>query len=806
MNEIILSERMPVLALRGLTVFPKTTIHFDVGREKSVRALDKAMSGDQRIYLVTQKDILQDDPELKDLYPMGTVAHVRQILKVSGDTVRVLVYGEYRARITEIVKKTPYLCARTESVPDLEYTSGTAKIEALKRQAATLFDEFAELTQRPVQDVMLKILSTDDPGLIADLLTQSATFGYTEKMRVLQNLHPVHRLEIANKLMAQELEVLRLENSIQDKTQQSIDKGQRDYFLREQMKVIRSELGENDDEAELEEYRDKIEALKLSDEVEEKFMKEVQRLGKQPFGSSEASVIRNYLDTALELPWGKKTRERLDVKAAKRILDEDHFGLEKVKERILEILAVKQLSPDMPGQIICLVGPPGVGKTSIAMSVARALNRKLARISLGGIHDEAEIRGHRKTYIGAMPGRILNAVSQAGSCNPLLLLDEIDKLGSDYRGDPSAALLEVLDSEQNSTFRDNYLEVPFDLSDCMFITTANQVDTIPRPLLDRMEIIELSSYTDEEKLMITKEHLLPKQLKKHGLKKTQVRLSDDAIREIIRCYTRESGVRNLERELANLCRKCAMRFVSNPEIKRISVSGRNLEELLGVRKFLPDKLAPTDSIGLVTGLAWTSVGGETLEVECNVVDGSGKLNLTGNLGDVMKESVQAAMSYIRSRTQVLGISEDFYKTKDIHVHFPEGAVPKDGPSAGITVCAAMVSALTGAPVRRDIAMTGEISIRGRVLPIGGLKEKTMAAMRHGVKTVIIPAANEKDLEEIDQTVRKALDFILVDHVDAVIDAALVLPTSEDSPVQCKNRKPPVAVPHETPKPKTGIRQ
>ena len=806
MNEIILSERMPVLALRGLTVFPKTTIHFDVGREKSVRALDKAMSGDQRIYLVTQKDILQDDPELKDLYPMGTVAHVRQILKVSGDTVRVLVYGEYRARITEIVKKTPYLCARTESVPDLEYTHGTAKIEALKRQAATLFDEFAELTQRPVQDVMLKILSTDDPGLIADLLTQSATFGYTEKMRVLQNLHPVHRLEIANKLMAQELEVLRLENSIQDKTQQSIDKGQRDYFLREQMKVIRSELGENDDEAELEEYRDRIEALKLPDEVEEKFMKEVQRLGKQPFGSSEASVIRNYLDTALELPWGKKTRERLDVKAAKRILDEDHFGLEKVKERILEILAVKQLSPDMPGQIICLVGPPGVGKTSIAMSVARALNRKLARISLGGIHDEAEIRGHRKTYIGAMPGRILNAVSQAGSCNPLLLLDEIDKLGSDYRGDPSAALLEVLDSEQNSTFRDNYLEVPFDLSDCMFITTANQVDTIPRPLLDRMEIIELSSYTDEEKLMITKEHLLPKQLKKHGLKKTQVRLSDDAIREIIRCYTRESGVRNLERELANLCRKCAMRFVSDPEMKRISVSGRNLEELLGVRKFLPDKLAPTDSIGLVTGLAWTSVGGETLEVECNVVDGSGKLNLTGNLGDVMKESVQAAMSYIRSRTQVLGISEDFYKTKDIHVHFPEGAVPKDGPSAGITVCTAMVSALTGAPVRRDIAMTGEISIRGRVLPIGGLKEKTMAAMRHGVKTVIIPAANEKDLEEIDQTVRKALDFILVDHVDAVIDAALVLPTSEDSPVQCKNRKPPVAVPHETPKPKTGIRQ
>ena len=807
MNEIIISERMPVLALRGLTAFPQTTMHFDVGREKSVRALDKAMAGDQRILLITQKDILQDDPDFKDLYSIGTVAHVRQVLKMPGDAVRVLVYGEYRAKITESVQKTPYLLARTESVPDMDFVGGTTKIEALKRQAVQLFDEFTELSQRPVQDYMLKILSAEHPGLIADLIAQAATFGYADKMTVLKQLHPVHRLETTVKLLSRELEVLRMENQLQDETQQNIDKGQRDYFLREQMKVIRSELGENDDEAELDEYREKIEKLNLPQEAAEKLEKEVQRLAKQPYGSSEASVIRNYLDVALELPWNKKTKERLDVNAARKILDEDHFGLEKVKERILEILAVKQLAPEMPGQIICLVGPPGVGKTSVAMSVARALNRKLARISLGGIHDEAEIRGHRKTYIGAMPGRILSAIQQAGSSNPLLLLDEIDKLGSDYRGDPSAALLEVLDAEQNSTFRDNYLEIPFDLSDCMFITTANNSDTIPRPLLDRMEMIELNSYTDEEKLMIAKRHLLPKQLKKHGLKKSQVSMTDDAIREMIQCYTRESGVRNLERELANLCRKCAIRFVSDPELKRIRVKGADLQDFLGVRKILPDKLASADTVGLVTGLAWTSVGGETLEVECNVTEGTGKLNLTGNLGDVMKESVQAAMSYIRSRAECLHIPEDFYKTKDIHVHFPEGAVPKDGPSAGITVCTAIVSALTGAPVRRDIAMTGEISIRGRVLPIGGLKEKTMAALRHGVKTVIIPRANEKDLDEIDQTVRKAVNFLLVDYADAVIDAALILPAEEEN--KCRKSQsaiPPVNVPHEQPKPKTRIRQ
>ena len=587
-------------------------------------------------------------------------------------------------------------------------------------------------------------------------------------------LNPVRRLDAAVRLLRHELEVLKLESEMQDKTREQIDKGQRDYYLREQLKVIRNELGEDDEEEDAAAYRAKIQALHLEQDVEEKLLKDVSRMAKQPFGSSEGAVLRGYLDTILELPWNKRTRERVDIQAARKILDEDHFGLEKVKERILEILAVKQMAPELPGQIICLVGPPGVGKTSIAYSIARCLNRKMARISLGGVHDEAEIRGHRKTYVGAMPGRIMTALSQAGSRNALLLLDEVDKMGADYRGDPSSALLEVLDAEQNGTYRDHYVEVPFDLSECMFITTANTTDTIPRPLLDRMEVIELGSYTDEEKLMIAKDHLLPKQMKKHGLKRAQLRLTDDAVREIITCYTRESGVRNLERRLGALCRKVDMRLVGEDAPKRITVSGSNLEEFLGVRKFPADQLPPTDPVGLVTGLAWTAVGGETLEVEVNVMEGSGKLELTGNLGDVMKESAHAALSYIRSRAEVLGIPADFYKTRDIHVHFPEGAVPKDGPSAGVTVCTAMVSALTGTPVRRDIAMTGEISIRGRVLPIGGLKEKTMAALRHGIQTVIIPQANLRDLEEIDQTVRKSLNFITAEHVDTVLEAALLL--------------------------------
>ncbi|MCQ2418443.1 MAG: endopeptidase La [Clostridia bacterium] len=771
MKEIFLSEQLPVLALRGLVVFPGMTTHFDVGREKSIKALEQAMSANQRIFLVTQKELLMDDPGLDDLYSFGTVCQVKQVLKMPGDVVRILVFGEYRALLVGLNGSKPYLTGMVEAVREATYRK-SAHLEALIRQSYQLFEEFLDLSQQKPQESCLKLFTSTDPGFIADVIGQMGTFNYDRKMEIFSQFSPAKRLELANRILADELNVLRLENDLSDKVQHRMDKDQRDYYLREQLKVIHSELGEGDDENDADAYREKIRKLQCSAEVTEKLNKEVSRLTKQAFGSAEASVIRNYLDIALELPWGIYTKQTVDVAKARKILNQDHFGLDKVKERILEILAVKQMAPTMPGQIICLVGPPGVGKTSIAMSVARALNRKLARISLGGIHDEAEIRGHRKTYIGAMPGRILTAITNAKSCNPLLLLDEIDKVGNDYKGDPASALLEVLDSEQNATFRDNFLELPFDLSDCMFITTANTTDTIPKPLLDRMEVIELSSYTDEEKLQIAKSHLLPKQMNKHGLKKSQLRLTDEAIREIISCYTRESGVRNLEREIASVCRKADMKLVSDRSLSKITVRADDLHEFLGPKKITPDKLPSSDPVGLVTGLAWTQVGGETLEVECNVMDGTGKLELTGNLGEVMKESAQAAFSYIRAHWQELHVPADFYKIKDIHVHFPEGAVPKDGPSAGITVCTAMVSALSGAPVRRDVAMTGEISIRGRVLPIGGLKEKTMAALRHGVSTVIIPQDNEKDLDEIDQTVRQALNFVTVDHVSKVLSFVL----------------------------------
>lgn len=537
MSEILISEQMPILALRGLTVFPKQMLHFDVGREKSVKALELAMKGDQRIFLVTQKNILDDEPTEKHLYRIGTVAKIKQVLRTQGDLVRVLVEGEYRACIGQLLQTEPCLSGRVESVPEQNSDAGAPRAEALMREAVMLFDEFLELLQKPAQELQLRLLAVHEPGFIADTIGQHATFGYQDKAKLLAQLNPVRRLDAAVRLLRHELEVLKLESEMQDKTREQIDKGQRDYYLREQLKVIRNELGEDDEEEDAAAYRAKIQALHLEQDVEEKLLKDVSRMAKQPFGSSEGAVLRSYLDTILELPWNKRTRERVDIQAARKILDEDHFGLEKVKERILEILAVKQMAPELPGQIICLVGPPGVGKTSIAYSIARCLNRKMARISLGGVHDEAEIRGHRKTYVGAMPGRIMTALSQAGSRNALLLLDEVDKMGADYRGDPSSALLEVLDAEQNGTYRDHYVEVPFDLSECMFITTANTTDTIPRPLLDRMEVIELGSYTDEEKLMIAKDHLLPKQMKKHGLKRAQLRLTDDAVREIITCYT-----------------------------------------------------------------------------------------------------------------------------------------------------------------------------------------------------------------------------------------------------------------------------
>ena len=771
MSQEFVSGTLPILALRGLAVYPDQTVHFDVGREKSVRALEAAMKGDQNIFLVPQKNLMDEDPQLHQLYPIGVVAKVKQVLKAQGDNLRVLVGGICRARIVDLDQQEPYLQGIVEEVPEVD-TGDALHERALRREANMLFGMYVEQAEFPAQAVQLRLLASENTGFTADTIAQNSGIDFTDKAKLLCQLNPIRRLEAVVKMLRQEIEMLKIESDIQEKTKISIDQNQRDYYLREQMKVIREELGEGDDAEEADVYTARIRELKLPQEQEKKLLKDVDRLKKQPFGSSEGAVLRNYLDTVLELPWNVTTKERVDVAAARKILEQDHFGMEKVKERILETIAVRQMAPQMPPQILCLVGPPGVGKTSISYSIARSLNRKMARISLGGVHDEAEIRGHRKTYVGAMPGRIMAAVTQAGSCNPILLLDEIDKLGKDHRGDPSAALLEVLDGEQNGSYRDHYLEIPFDLSDVMFITTANTLDTVPRPLLDRMEIIELGSYTDEEKLMIAKNHLIPKQLKKHGLKKSQVRITDDGIREMIACYTRESGVRNLERCVANVCRKAAIQLLAQETPKRITVTGGNLESFLGVRKFLPDRLPAMDQVGLVTGLAWTAAGGETLEVEVNVMDGSGKLELTGNLGDVMKESVHAALSYIRANVNRLGIAADFYKTKDIHVHFPEGAVPKDGPSAGITVCTAIVSALTGQTVRRNVAMTGEISLRGRVMAIGGLKEKTMAALRHGITTVIIPRENERDLEEIDQSVRRRLNFISAQTVDTVLEAAL----------------------------------
>ncbi len=798
MSEVYTSGKMPVLALRGITVFPEQIVHFDIGRVKSALALEAAMKKDQILFLVPQKSLVDEDPGLSDLYPIGTVVRVKQILKAQTENIRVLVTGLYRGRITQLSQTEPFLSGTVESVPEAAVTE-SLKTRAMRREANAMYAAYLELAERPSQSVQLRMMESESCGYIADTIAQNSGIDYRDKAKLLCQLNPQRRLTSLMQILKQEIEMLRLESDIQAHTRAIMDQEQRDYYLREQMKAIREELGEGEESSEFSQYERKLLELNLPKESEEKLLKDLERLRKQPFGSAEASVLHNYLDTVLELPWNKSTKERISVETARKILDKDHFGLEKVKERILETIAVRQMAPQMPPQILCLVGPPGVGKTSVAYSIARCLNRKMARIALGGVHDEADIRGHRKTYVGAMPGRIIHAVIQSGSTNPLLLLDEVDKMGSDHRVDPSAALLEVLDGEQNKAYRDHYLEIPFDMSNVMFITTANTTDTIPRPLLDRMEIIELGSYTDEEKLMIARNHLIPKQMEKHGLKKGQLKISEDAIRETISCYTRESGVRSLERAISQLCRKSDMKLLEKDGIKRICVTASNLQDFLGVRKFLPDRLPGGDQVGLVTGLAWTSVGGETLEVEVNVMDGSGKLELTGNLGDVMKESAHAALSYIRANTKKLGVEADFYKTKDIHVHFPEGAVPKDGPSAGVTVCTAIVSALTNTTVRRDVAMTGEISLRGRVLAIGGLKEKTMAALRHGIRTVIIPKDNERDLELIDQRVRSCLNFVTAQTVDTVLETALNRSTQlsptflQDIPAEMKGkgRKPEI---------------
>ena len=771
-----ITRNMPVLALRGLTAFPGQTMSFDAERDISIFALDSAMENDRRLLAVTQRELSTAEPGEEELYTIGTVCHILQIIKTSDTTVRVIVEGECRARLHRLWQKKPFLQAQAELLPETE-SRHTARSEALIRRTYVLFGEYRELVGSSISDdFSAAVLDCGDTGRLADLIAQNINLRHQDRQRVLEELYPDKRLRIVNDILTHEVDVLSLESEMEQKVRMRVAQVQKDMILREQVKVLQHELGDDGDE-EIEEYTARIEAAHLPDEVHKKLTKEVERLAKQPFGSAEASVIRNYLDVCLELPWNKSTRERADVAQARKILDKEHYGLDKVKERVLEFIAVRQLNPDAKGKILCLVGPPGVGKTSVAMSVARAMNRKCARLSLGGVRDEADIRGHRKTYIGAMPGRIIEALGRAGTMNPLLVLDEIDKLASDMRGDPAAALLEVLDSEQNGAFRDHFVEVPVDLSRVMFITTANTTSTIPRPLLDRMEVIELGSYTDEEKLHIAREHLLPKQMKENGLRRGQLRLDDDALRRIITDYTRESGVRTLERQLGKLCRRAAMRLVQT-DVKRIDVTAKELKDFLDTPPYGEDTRSKTDQIGVVNGLAWTEVGGELLEVEAGVMDGTGKLELTGNLGQVMQESVKAAYTCLRSRARELGIAPDFYKTKDIHVHFPEGAVPKDGPSAGIAITTAMLSALTGRAVRHDVAMTGEVTLRGRVLPIGGLREKTMAAKRNGITTVIIPKENEKDLADIDPAVRAALRFVTAETVDAVFAHALTLPKKE----------------------------
>ncbi len=774
---------LPLLPLRGLTVFPHMILTFDVGRVKSINALDEAMMNNQLIFLTTQKDAKDDSPDVDDIYNVGTISRVKQLLRLPGNTIRVLVEGLTRAEVTNYIQTEPFFIAEVveRSVPAGRKKNITD--EAMRRKVVSTFEEYAKLSGKISPETVSSISSIEEIGQLSDLVASNMHLRIEQKQDILNEFHPGRRMEKLLELLLSEIEILEVEKDISMRVRKQIDKMQREYYLREQIKAIQSELGDKDGIAgEVEEYRKKLEKMDLPEEAENKVRKELDRLQKTPAGSAESAVIRTYLDWIFDLPWGKKTEVMIDLDKAGAILEEDHYGLEKVKERILEYLAVLKLTNNLKGPILCLVGPPGVGKTSIAKSIARALNRNYVRMSLGGVRDEAEIRGHRRTYVGAMPGRIINALKQAGSSNPLILLDEIDKMSSDFRGDPASAMLEVLDSEQNFAFRDHYLELSVDLSDVLFLTTANTLDTIPRPLLDRMEVITISGYTEEEKVQIAQRYLLKKQLRAHGLQKRNLRISEDTIRSIINYYTREAGVRNLEREIANLCRKAARALVSGNK-KSVTITPSNIEKYLGTRRFRYDKANEKDEVGLATGLAWTPVGGDTLAIEVTIMDGSGKLELTGQLGDVMKESAMAAVSFIRSKAELLGIDTEFHKKYDIHIHVPEGATPKDGPSAGITLATAMVSALTGRAVRKNVAMTGEITLRGRVLPIGGVKEKVLAAHRAGIDTVVLPSENRKDVDDIPDNVKSRLNFIFVDEMDTVLNTAL---TAEKSRKQLGN--------------------
>lgn len=762
---------LPLLPLRGILVFPYMVIHLDVGREKSVKAIEEAMVRDRIIFLAAQREAQTDDPDEKDIYEIGTIAEVKQLLKLPGGTIRVLVEGIARAKIINYLTNQPFFKVEVHQYTD--EIKKDHKIEALIRNLVSQFEQYVKLSKRIPPETVVSVVNLQEPGRLADVVASHLSLKIEDKQEILECVDIVERLEKLCSLVARELEIVELERKINVRVRKQMEKTQKEYYLREQIKAIQKELGDKDDRAaEGEELREKIAKAGLPKEVEEKALKEVERLEKMPPMAAEATVVRNYLDWILALPWSKSTKDRLDINKAQTILDEDHYGLKKVKERILEYLAIRQLTKKIKGPILCFIGPPGVGKTSLGRSIARALDRKFVRMSLGGVRDEAEIRGHRRTYVGALPGRIIQSMRQAGSKNPVFLLDEVDKMSMDFRGDPSSALLEVLDPEQNNQFSDHYIEVPFDLSNTMFITTANVQHSIPQPLLDRMEVIYISGYTEEEKVQIAKRHLIPKQIKEHGLTPEMITISENALRKLIREYTRESGVRNLEREIASLCRKAAKQIVAGTTGK-VRITVQNLGNYLGIPRYRYGVAEHVDQAGVATGLAWTETGGDTLAVEASSFKGKGNLTLTGKLGDVMKESAQAAYSYVRSRAAELDIDEKIFEKYDLHVHVPEGAIPKDGPSAGITIACALASALTGRKVRHDVAMTGEITLRGRILPVGGIKEKVLAAHRAGIKVILLPKDNKKDLEEIPANVKNQLELILVDHMNEVLDRALV---------------------------------
>jgi ATP-dependent Lon protease len=766
-------RRLPLLPLRGLLVYPSMVLHLDVGREKSVKALERAMIDDSMILLCSQSEINIEEPSTEDIYRIGTIAKVRQMLKLPNGTIRVLVEGVNRAEIMEFLNNDEYYEVTVKELPEQEIND--PEIDALMRTVLNQFENYINLSKKITPETLAAVSDIDEPGRLADVICSHLSLKIKDKQEILETVDVRERLEKMLNILNNEREVLELERKISQRVKKQMEKTQKEYYLREQMKAIQKELGDKEGRAgEVDELRNQLAEAQMPDKVREKIEKEIERLEKMPSTSAEGGIIRNYIDWLLGLPWSKTTEDDLDILKAEEILNEDHYGLEKPKERVLEYLAVQKLVQKLKGPILCLVGPPGVGKTSIARSIARSMGRQFIRISLGGVRDEAEIRGHRRTYVGAMPGRIIQGMKNAGTNNPIFLLDEIDKMAMDFRGDPAAALLEVLDPEQNSTFSDHFIEIPFDLSNVMFVTTANAVHNIPRPLLDRMEVLYIPGYTEIEKQQIARKYLLPKQQRDHGLQEDQLTVDEAALMKVIREYTREAGVRNMEQQIAGICRKAAKHIVSNPA-EPISIHSDNLKDFLGPAKFRYSMAEEKDQIGAVTGLAWTEVGGDTLVIEVTIMPGSGKLTLTGKLGDVMKESAQAAFSYTRSRASQLHIAADFHEKSDIHIHIPEGAIPKDGPSAGITMGTALISALTNIPVSREVAMTGEITLRGRVLPIGGLKEKALAAHRAGIRKIILPKENEKDIQDIPESVRNEMTFIPVSQMDEVLEHALVKP-------------------------------